>query len=265
MNTIAGMLTSVTYKKTGVILLAALSLLLLTGCAGESTINTPQFDLGVQVTNGDNPQAISSGLQMLILLTVLSLAPAMLVLLTAFTRIVIVLSFVRNALAAPQVPPNQVIVGLALFLTFFVMTPTWNQINQQALQPYLEGELDRQMAYTLAIEPVREFLFKQTRERDLALFISMSNLPRPETQDDVPTYALIPAFVISELKTAFQMGVLIFIPFLLIDMVVASALMSMGMMMLPPSLISMPFKLLLFVMVDGWHLIVRSLLTSFGG
>jgi flagellar biosynthetic protein FliP len=252
-------------KKLLVISLIMLMALLLTGCAGESAISTPNFDLGVEVTNGDDPQAVSSGIQIMLLLTILSLAPAMLVLLTAFTRIVIVLSFVRNAMALPQVPPNQVIIGLALFLTFFVMAPTWNQINQQALQPYLEGEIDRPTAYTLAITPVREFLFKQTRERDLALFISMADLPRPETRDDVPTYALIPAFVISELKTAFQMGVLIFIPFLLIDMVVASALMSMGMMMLPPSLISMPFKLLLFVMVDGWHLIVRSLITSFGG
>jgi flagellar biosynthetic protein FliP len=184
---------------------------------------------------------------------------------TAFTRIVIVLSFVRSALAVPQVPPNQVLIGLAMFMTFFVMAPTWNQINQQALQPYLNGDIDQQTAYEVGIKPLRQFLFRQTRERDLALFIHLSDLPRPENRDDVPTYVLIPAFVISELKTAFQMGILIFVPFLVIDMVVASALMSMGMMMLPPSIISLPFKLLLFVMVDGWHLIVRSLLMSFGG
>ncbi len=184
---------------------------------------------------------------------------------TAFTRIVIVLSFVRNALAIPQLPPNQVIIGMSLFLTFFVMAPTWKQVNEEAVQPYLQGEIDQQVAYDRGIEPVREFLFGQTRERDLALFVELSNLPRPQTREDIPTYVLIPAFIISELKTAFQMGIIIFVPFLIIDMVVASALMSMGMMMLPPSVISLPFKLLLFVMVDGWHLIMRSLVVSFGG
>ena len=246
-------------------LLLLVTILFATGCAGENTVNVPTLDLGMGINNGDNPQAVSNGLQILLLLTVLSLAPALLVMVTAFTRIVIVLSFVRSALAIPQVPPNQVLIGLSMFLTFFVMAPTWNQINQQALQPYLNNEIDQQTAYELGIGPLRQFLFKQTRERDLALFIYLSDLPRPESRDDVPTYALIPAFVISELKTAFQMGILIFIPFLVIDMVVASALMSMGMMMLPPSIISLPFKLLLFVMVDGWHLIVRSLLLSFGG
>lgn len=234
---------------------------LTTGCAGESAVNIP----GVQVSIGDSPQAVSSSLQILLLLTVLTLAPAFLMMVTGFTRIVIVLSFVRSALAVPQVPPNQVLIGLSLFLTFFVMAPTWDQINRQALQPYFRGEIEQQTAYERGIVPIRQFLFKQTRERDLALFIQLSNLPRPKTRDDVPTYALIPAFIISELKTAFQMGALIFVPFLIIDMVVTSALMSMGMMMLPPSLISLPFKLLLFVMVDGWHLIVRSLLVSFGG
>jgi flagellar biosynthetic protein FliP len=183
---------------------------------------------------------------------------------TAFTRIVIVLSFVRSALAVPQLPPNQVLIGMSLFLTFFVMAPTWNQINEQALQPYLNGELDQKTAYERGIEPVRGFLLRQTRERDLALFVDLAKLPRPKTPQDIPTYVLVPAFIISELKTAFQMGVIIFIPFLIIDMVVSSALMSMGMMMLPPSMISLPFKLLLFVMVDGWHLIVRSLVMSFG-
>lgn len=237
-------------------------LLFLTGCAGEGANS---INLGGQSVDLNNPQVVGGGLQIMLLLTVLSLAPAVLVMVTAFTRIVIVLSFVRNALAIPQLPPNQVIIGMSLFLTFFVMAPTWNRVNEQALQPYLRGEIDQQSAYQKGIGPVREFLFGQTRERDLALFVELSNLSRPKTRDDIPTYVLIPAFIISELKTAFQMGVIIFVPFLIIDMVVASALMSMGMMMLPPSIISLPFKLLLFVMVDGWHLIIRSLVTSFGG
>jgi len=255
-------------KRKLLIGLALLGLLLFaTGCAGTGidNISVPTIDVGgIQIEGTDNPQSVSTGLQMLILLTVLSLAPALLVMVTSFTRIVIVLSFVRSAMAQPQIPPNQVLIGLSLFLTFFVMAPTFNDINQNALQPYLDGEIDQQAAYNAGIAPVRTFLFKQTRERDLALFVNMAALPRPETRDDIPTYVLVPAFVISELKTAFQMGVLIFIPFLVLDIVIASALMSMGMLMLPPSLISMPFKILLFVMVDGWHLIVRSLLVSFG-
>lgn len=243
-------------------LLLLVILLLTTGCASDGVNN---IDLGGQSIDLNNPQVVGSGLQIMLLLTVLSLAPAVLVMVTAFTRIVIVLSFVRNALAVPQLPPNQVIIGMSLFLTFFVMAPTWNQVNAQALQPYLRGEIDQQAAYDKGIVPVREFLFGQTRERDLALFVELSDLSRPKTRDDIPTYVLIPAFIISELKTAFQMGVIIFVPFLVIDMVVASALMSMGMMMLPPSIISLPFKLLLFVMVDGWHLIIRSLVMSFSG
>ena len=247
----------------GVLLLSIL--LATTACAGEGTAANPLGNLDQSSLNLENPQVVSSGLQIMLLLTVLSLAPAVLVMVTAFTRIVIVLSFVRSALAVPQLPPNQVLIGMSLFLTFFVMAPTWTRINEQALQPYLNGEIDQQVAYERGIEPVREFLFRQTRERDLALFVELAKLPRPKSQEDIPTYALIPAFIISELKTAFQMGVVIFVPFLVIDMVVSSALMSMGMMMLPPSIISLPFKLLLFVMVDGWHLIVRSLMVSFGG
>jgi flagellar biosynthetic protein FliP len=238
--------------------------LCLAGCASDSPTAIPPMKFNFELGQDSSPQMMSTGLQILLALTVLSLAPAVLVMLTAFTRIVIVLSFVRNALSVPQVPPNQVIIGLALFLTFFVMAPTWNQINQEALQPYLSGEIDQQTAYDRAIVPIREFLFRQTRERDLALFVQMSGAPRPQSRDDISTYVLIPAFVISELKTAFQMGIIIFVPFLIIDMVVASALTSLGMMMLPPSLISLPFKILLFVMVDGWHLVARSLMTSFG-
>lgn len=247
----------------GIILMVGLGLLV-SGCAGQVTNNPNSMQIGVEMGQSSEQQMVSGSLQIMLLITALSLAPAILTMLTAFTRIVIVLSFVRTALAAPQVPPNQVLVGLALFLTIFVMAPTWNAINQEALQPYLVDEISQEEALDISLGHVREFLFRQTRERDIALFVSLADLPRPESPDDVPTYVLIPAFTISELKTAFQMGLIIFVPFLVIDMVVSSALMSMGMMMLPPSLISLPFKLLLFVMVDGWHLIVRSLVTSFG-
>ncbi|HHT62344.1 MAG: flagellar type III secretion system pore protein FliP [Bacillota bacterium] len=204
-----------------------------------------------------------SVIEILLLVTILSLVPAILVLMTSFTRIVVVLAFVRNALGTQQLPPNQVIIGLALFLTFFVMMPTFTQINTNALQPYLAQEISREEAIRQAEGPLRTFMFKQTREKDLELFVGMSGLERPQTYGDIPTYVLIPAFVISELKTAFQMGFALFIPFMIIDMVVASALMSMGMMMLPPMMISLPFKILLFVLVDGWHMVVESLIVSF--
>lgn len=221
----------------------------------------PHLELGL--TPADGPQEVVLSLQLLFLLTVLSLAPALLILTTSFTRIVIVLSFVRSGLSTQQVPPNQVILGLALFLTFFIMAPYWGQVNQQALQPYLAGELSAEEALEHGTEPIRSFMFLETREKDLALFIQLADLPRPKDQADVPTHVLIPAFIISELKTAFEIGFLIYIPFLVIDMVVASTLMSMGMLMLPPVMISLPFKLLLFVMVDGWHLVVQALLQSF--
>jgi len=201
--------------------------------------------------------------QLLLLLTVLSLAPSILVLATSFTRIVIVLSLLRNAIGTPQIPPNQVMIGLSLLLTFFIMSPVYDQVNQQALQPYLNHEIEQATAFDRAIQPVREFMFKQTREKDLELFVSMNSAERPDTLADIPTVVLLPAFVISELRTAFIMGFAIYVPFLIIDMVVSSILLSMGMMMLPPSLIALPFKVLLFVMVDGWYLIARSLSQSF--
>jgi flagellar biosynthetic protein FliP len=237
--------------------------ILATGCSGENLTRLPLENLGYQTLGLQNPQTVGNGIEILLFLTIISLAPPLLVTVTAFTRIVIVLSFLRNAIAVPQVPPNQVLVGLALFLTMFTMQPTWKEINEEALQPYISGQVDGQTAYELGISPLRQFLFKYTRERDLALLIHLSDLPRPKNREEVPTHVLIPAFIISELKTAFQMGIFIFLPFLVIDMIVASALMSMGMMMLPPTIFSLPFKLLLFVMADGWHLIVRSLLTSF--
>nr|WP_242831123.1 flagellar type III secretion system pore protein FliP [Desulfosporosinus meridiei] len=216
------------------------------------------LDLGTSA-----PEQTGTSLQILMLLTVLSLAPAILMMMTSFTRIIIVLSFVRNALGTQQLPPNQVLVGLSLFLSFFIMAPTWNQINTNAVQPYMQNQITQSEAIDRAEEPLRMFMFKQTREKDLELFVGLSKMERPKTYREVPTYVLIPAFVISELKTAFQMGFAIFIPFIVIDMIVSSTLMSIGMMMLPPMMISLPFKLLLFVLVDGWHLVVESLVNSF--
>lgn len=219
---------------------------------------------GLTLDLGNSPtQQTGTSLQLVMFMTVLSLAPAILMLMTSFTRIIIVLSFVRNALGTQQLPPNQVLVGMALFLTFFVMAPTWNQINTNAVQPYMKNQITQTEALTKAEEPLRNFMFRQTREKDLELFVGLAKMERPKTYRDVPTYVLIPAFVISELKTAFQMGFAIFIPFIVIDMIVSSTLMSIGMMMLPPMMISLPFKLLLFVLVDGWHLVVQSLVTSF--
>jgi len=229
--------------------------------AAAPTIPLPTVNVGVG--SADNPKELATSLQILFLLTVFSLAPSLLVMMTSFTRIVVVLSFMRSALATQQTPPNQVIIGLAIFMTFFIMAPTWSEVNKNALQPYMEAKITQEQAYTKAMEPIRDFMFKQTREKDLALFVKMSNIKRPRTYDDVPTYVLIPAFVISELKTAFQIGFILYIPFIVIDMIVASSLMSMGMLMLPPMMISLPFKILLFVMVDGWHLLVRSLILSY--
>jgi flagellar biosynthetic protein FliP len=196
-------------------------------------------------------------------MTILSLAPAILILTTAFTRIVVVFGFLKQALGTQQIPPPQVLIGLSLFLTLFVMAPTWNRVNEQALQPYLAKKMSLQEAYDKGIVPLREFMFRQTREEDLGLFVKMANVDKPKNRDDVPTTALIPAFAISELRTGFQIGFVLFIPFLIIDMVISSILMSMGMMMLPPVLISLPFKILLFILVDGWNLVVGSVLQSF--
>jgi len=235
--------------------------LLAAGCSVTPDSSSPGITL--QVTTPQSRGQIVSGLQILLLLTVLALAPAILIVTTAFVRIVIVFSVLRNAIGTPQLPPNQVVIGLALFLTFFVMAPVWDTVNTDAVQPYLAGEIDQDMALSRGIAPLREFMLEQVRTDDLSLFVSLAQLPRPHSADDVPTYVLVPAFLISELKTAFQMAFVIYIPFLIIDMVVSSALMSMGMMMLPPTMISLPFKLLLFVMVDGWHLLARSLVVSF--
>jgi flagellar biosynthetic protein FliP len=213
--------------------------------------------------NTSSPENVSTSIKLILLLTVLTLAPGILILMTCFTRIVVVLSFVRTALATQQMPPNQVIIGLALFLTFFIMAPTFQEINNEALTPLFNEEINLEQAYEKASIPIKEFMSAHTRQKDLALFLNYAKAEAPETIQDIPLSALVPAFAISELKTAFQIGFMIFIPFLVIDMVVASVLMSMGMMMLPPVMISLPFKILLFVLVDGWYLVVKSLLESF--
>ncbi len=211
--------------------------------------------------------SISTGsntpVQILILLSLITVIPGALLAVTGFTRILIVLGFVRNALGTPTMPPNQILVGISLFLTLFVMAPTFHKIDNAAVKPYMAHKIDGRTAIEEAEQPLRTFMFKQTRSSDLALFVRLSHSKLPKTRADVPTHVLVPAFVISELKTAFQIGFLIYLPFLIIDMVVSSTLMSMGMMMLPPVLISLPFKILLFVLVDGWHLVIQSLVSSF--
>lgn len=244
-----------------IMLISALSVVILSACAGTPELAAPGVTLTVDPAG--ETQQVSTGVQLLILITVLSLAPAILVMTTSFTRIVIVLSLLRSAIGTPTAPPSQVIIGLSLLMTFFIMSPVFAEVNQQALQPYLDEEFDQPTAFERGLEPVRRFMFKQTRQRDIELFLAMNEQERPETVEEIPTVVLMPAFVISELKTAFMMGFVIYVPFLIIDMVISSILLSMGMMMLPPSLISLPFKLLLFVMVDGWYLLTRSLLLSF--
>ena len=216
-----------------------------------------------QFFSDSDPSNVSTSIKMMLLPTVMSLAPAILILMTSFARIIIVLSFVRTALATQQMPPNQVLVGLALFLTFFIMAPTFQQVNENALTPLFAEEISLDEAYEQASIPLKEFMSKHTRQKDLELFLNYNKADRPESLEDVSLTMLVPAFALSEIKTAFQMGFMIFIPFLVIDMIVASILMSMGMMMLPPVMISLPFKILLFVLVDGWYLIIKSLLQSF--
>ncbi len=234
------------------------------GClhAEETTIPFPRISVGVE--SAESREDVAMTLQILFLMTILSLAPAILILTTSFTRMIIVFHFLRQAMGTPQMPPAQVVIGLALFLTFFVMTPTWKEVNTIALQPYLNDEITFQDAVESGVEPLRDFMFKHVREEDLALFVSIDSEVKPDNRDDISTYALISAFALSELRIGFQIGFILFIPFLIIDMVIASVLMSMGMMMMPPIIISLPFKILLFIMVDGWHLIVGSLITSFG-
>ena len=252
---------SVNNKKTlGALLLIASLALAATAYAEPLALPTVSVGMG----KVSKPADVSVVLQIFFLMTVISLAPSLLMMTTSFTRIVVVLSFLRSAMGTQQAPSNQIVVGLSLFLTFFIMAPVWQQVNTQALQPYKAQTISQEEAIKRGVAPVRKFMLSQVREKDLALFLSLSKLPRPRNADDIPTLTLIPAYVVSELKTAFQIGFLVYIPFLVLDMVVASVLMSMGMMMLPPVMISLPFKILLFVLVDGWGLIIGSLVKSFG-
>ena len=226
-------------------------------------VTMPIPKIAFDITPATSSRDVALSLQILFLLSILTLAPSIILMTTAFTRVVIVLDFVKRALSLQQMPPNQVIVGLSLFLTFFIMAPTFTEMNDKALQPYLRGQISNQQFYDRGIAPLREFMFKQTREKDIALFVKLSKIEQPKNKDDIPTYCLIPAFMISELKLAFEIGVFLFLPFIVIDMIIASVLMAMGMIMLPPIMISLPFKLILFILVDGWNLLIYELVRSF--
>jgi flagellar biosynthetic protein FliP len=250
-------------RRIGLLLLFAFMVLVVAGCSstnGNSDISVKVGD--GQASNGNGQFALS--LELLVAMTVLSLVPAILMLATSFTRIIVVLSLLRSAIGIPNLPPNQVLLGLSMFLTFFVMSPVFSEANNNALQPYMNNTIDQNTAIQRGMDPFKTFMLKQTRSEDLQVFIDLSKEPRPATANDVTMEVLLPAYVISELKTAFTMGFLLYIPFLIIDLVVASALMSMGMVMVSPTQIALPFKLLLFVMVDGWVLVVQSLVRSFG-
>jgi flagellar biosynthesis protein FliP len=249
-------------RKRTVILTSLAISVVAAGVAAAEPLALPTISVGMGKATKPGDMAVV--LQIFFLMTILSLAPGLLIMTTSFTRIVVVLSFLRTAMGTQQAPSNQIVIGLSLFLTFFVMSPVWQQVNTQALQPFKAQTITQEQAIANGVAPVRKFMLSQTREKDMTLFLSLSKLPRPKNADDIPILTLIPAFIISELRTAFQIGFLIYIPFLVVDMVVASVLMSMGMMMLPPVMISLPFKILLFVLVDGWGLVIGSLVKSFG-
>ncbi|MDX1700487.1 MAG: flagellar type III secretion system pore protein FliP [Melioribacteraceae bacterium] len=228
----------------------------------QQSQSVPLPNIGVNLGTSDNPDDIALTLQLLLLLTVLSLAPSILIMTTSYLRIIIVFHFLKSALGTQQMPPNQLLAGVALFITFFIMSPTWNEFNNKALQPYLDKEINIEEAYEKGIEPIREFMLKNTRDEELKFFLQLANEERPNTHADLPMQILVPSFVLSELRAGFIIGFFLFIPFVMVDMIIASILMSMGMMMLPPMMISMPFKILLFVLVDGWSLVVGSVVRS---
>lgn len=227
-----------------------------------SQVTLPSINLGFKTA--ENPNEIVNAVKLVIILTVLTLAPAILIMMTSFTRIIIVFSFLRQAMGVQQMPPNQLLVGLSLFLTFFIMGPTFEELNQKGVQPFLAGKISQEKALDESMAPLRRFMFNQTRDADLGLFLKLAKVEKPKTRADVPSLVLIPAFVLSEIKTGFQIGFIIFLPFLVIDIVASSVLMAMGMMMLPPIVISMPLKIMLFVLVDGWALLIGSMVKSFG-
>ncbi len=233
------------------------------GFAQQSNPTVPIPKIGIDIGTSDKPEDLSVSLQIILLLTILTLAPSILIMTTSYLRIIIVFHFVRNALGTMQMPPSQLLAGIAMFVTFFIMAPTWGEINENAIKPYMDKKITINEAYDKAIMPIRNFMYKNTKQKDIELFVNLANMPKPETRNDIPTYVLIPSFVLSELRTGFIMGFFVFIPFLMVDMIVSSILMSMGMMMLPPMLISLPFKILLFILVDGWNLIIGSLVRSF--
>ena len=248
--------------------LILLSLFLISMLIGNSEVlaqqsqTVPLPNIGINLGTSDNPDDIAVTLQLLLLLTVLSLAPSILIMTTSYLRIIIVFHFLKSALGTQSMPPNQLLAGVALFITFFIMSPTWSDFNNNALQPYLDKEINIDEAYEKGVEPIRAFMLKNTRPEELKFFIDLANIERPNTQADLPLHILIPSFVLSELRAGFIIGFFLFIPFVMVDMIVASILMSMGMMMLPPMMISMPFKILLFVLVDGWSLVIGSVVRS---
>jgi flagellar biosynthetic protein FliP len=237
-----------------------LALLMAGFSVSAHAVTVPAFDF---VREARTPGEVNLSLQLVFLFTIMALGPSILIMMTSFTRIAVVLSFLKQAMGTRDIPPSQLVVGLALFLTAFIMMPVWRDINTHALQPYTAGLITQDKAIELGMKPIREFMLRQTREKEIALFVHIADQPRPDKPEDVSTSVLIPAFIISELKTAFIIGFVLYIPFLIIDMIVASILMSMGMMMLPPVMVSMPFKLILFVLVDGWYLVIKSLVESF--
>jgi len=230
--------------------------------AAQQSQTVPLPNIGINVGTSDNPEDLAVTLQLLLLLTILSLAPSILIMTTSYLRIIIVFHFLKNALGTQQMPPNQLLAGVALFITFFIMSPTWSKFNEDALQPYLDKKITVEEAYDKGIEPIRTFMLKNTRPEELKFFLELAQMERPNTPADLPIQVLIPSFVLSELRAGFIIGFFLFIPFVMVDMIVASILMSMGMMMLPPMMISMPFKILLFVLVDGWSLVIGSVVRS---
>ncbi|HRI45496.1 MAG: flagellar type III secretion system pore protein FliP [Ignavibacteriaceae bacterium] len=250
-------------KISNLIILITVCLLIISTEVKAQGTTVPLPKIGIDIGTSDNPKDVSVTLQVLLLMTILSLAPSIMIMTTAYLRIIIIFHFLKSAMGTQQMPPSQLLAGTALFITFFVMAPTWNKVNDNAIKPLMDGKIQVSEAYDKGIEPIREFMFNNVRDEDLELFINLANLNRPNNRTELPTYIVIPAFVISEMRVGFIIGFFLFIPFLMVDMIIASILMSMGMMMLPPMLVSLPFKILLFVLVDGWNLIIGSVVRSF--
>lgn len=231
--------------------------------ASETGKNSSPFNMTFSIESEGGSGSTSSVLKIALFLTLMSILPGLLMSMTSFLRIIIVLSFLKQAMGTPQMPPNQIVVGIAIFLTMYIMSPVWTEINTNAIQPYVNKEISEKEAFTRGLEPLRSFMLHQTREADIALFLGISKSPRPENINDIPTTILIPAFITSELKTAFQMGFILYLPFIVIDAVISTTLTAMGMFMLPPVMISLPFKLVLFVLADGWRLVIQTVVSSF--